>query len=146
MSGEVVVDASVAVKWVVTEPLTREARDLLAGWLQTDVARLAPCWFACEVANVLYRRTVQGLLTLDDAGDALDDILAFVSLQTERAPLARRALAIAQLTARPTTYDAQYAALAEAEGCELWTADERFYNTARGSFPFVHWLGEVAGP
>lgn len=36
---------------------------------------------------------------------------------------------IAALLGRPATHDSQYTA--EREGCELWTADERFWNAVR---------------
>ncbi len=55
-AGAVVVDASVACKWVLNEPETPQARALLAHWVAARLQPIAPSWFACEVANVLYRR------------------------------------------------------------------------------------------
>ena len=42
--------------------------------------------------------------------------------------------------------DAHYLALAESFGCELWTADERFYRVASPSIENVRWIGEFATP
>ena len=44
----------------------------------------------------------------------------------------------------PRLYDAFYVALADIEGCELWTADRRLTNLVQPRFPQVHWLGETA--
>gem|GEM_PF-6789627 len=37
----------------------------------------------------------------------------------------------------PTVYGALYLAVAELEGCELWTADSRFAKLASSAYPFV---------
>lgn len=41
-AGTVVVDASLAVKWVLEEPYTREAEELLAKWKDNEVRTIAP--------------------------------------------------------------------------------------------------------
>ena len=43
-------------------------------------------------------------------------------------------------------YDAHYLALAQSVGCDLWTADERFYRAASPSIENVRWLGEFVAP
>jgi predicted nucleic acid-binding protein len=40
------------------------------------------------------------------------------------------------------TYDAQYVALAEMLGCDLWTADLRLVDTLRAALHFVRWIGD----
>ena len=39
-------------------------------------------------------------------------------------------------------YDSHYLALAETLGCDLWTADERFYRAVSPVAPNVRWVGE----
>ncbi len=41
------------------------------------------------------------------------------------------------LATRHAVYDCVYVALAEAEGCELVTADDKLARTLRPSFPFI---------
>ena len=54
-AGLVVVDASLALKWVVEEPYSAEAAALLGEWEQDGMQRLAPTLLGYEVTNVLYR-------------------------------------------------------------------------------------------
>jgi predicted nucleic acid-binding protein len=142
MSGVVVVDASLAVAWVIEERFTAEARALLIDWEQQQVQRTVPCWFACEVGSALYRRRRRGELTQAAVRRAIADVLAAVTPQMDAPTTVFRAIEIADRLNQPRPYDAQYAALAEAEGCEFWTADERFYNAARRAYPWVRWVGD----
>lgn len=136
-----VVDASVAVKWVITEAGTAEAQTLLADWLARGIQPIAPSWFSCEVANVLYQQARRGTVTAPDGRELLRRVLAVVALVDAPAADALRAFEIAGLTAQPTPYDCQYLALAERAGCEYWTDDARFVRGARLQFPRVRQLG-----
>lgn len=136
-----VVDASVAVKWVLNEAGTIAAQTLLAGWLARGIQPIAPSWFACEVTNVLYQQTRRGTVTVPDGRELLRRVLAVVALVDAPAGDALRAYEIADLTAQPTPYDCQYLALAERVGCEYWTDDARFVRGAQSQFPHVRELG-----
>lgn len=141
-----IVDTSLAVKWVVPESDTVVAEALLDEWRRADVRIVAPSWFACEVANALYQRKSRGQLSLSAAEGALDLVLGIVELQDAEPRVARRALAIADLLGERACYDAQYVALAERFGCEVWTADERFWRAAAAQFPAVRWIGALPQP
>jgi predicted nucleic acid-binding protein len=142
-TSQVVVDASMAVKWVLEEPLTSEARAALIVWQTRGVRRIVPSWFGCEVSNVLYKRVLKGALTIPDAQIAVDALLRDVTVHDIEPDVSKRGLAIAYQLGNPASYDAHYVALAERLGCEIWTADERFWNASVASFPFVKWLGTV---
>ena len=60
----------------------------------------------------------------------------------QTAKLHVRALELASELQQGAVYDAHYLALAEEFGCELWTADQRFYRAAEG-VGNVHWIGEL---
>lgn len=146
MAGTVVVDASLAVKWALEEPFTQQARDLLLVWEQAQVMRLVPSLFLSEVNSPLLKLRREALITFAEANRARDDILAAVRAFPDSSQLTRRALAIADSLGLRVANDSLYVALAEARGCELWTADERYFNAARPRFPRVHWVGEVPHP
>ena len=55
-----------------------------------------------------------------------------------------RALELASQLSRGAAYDAHYLALAETLGCEMWTADGRFYQAASPVARSVRWVGELA--
>ena len=140
MAGAVVVDASLAIKWVVVEPYTAEAVALLTDWNAGSIDRIAPVLFGYEATNALYRKRP----AVGGAGwvaQNLADLLAAVTILAPTFRALERAAEIAELLGQPAAYDAQYIALAEAEGAPLWTADERFWRAARGPFPFVQWVG-----
>jgi predicted nucleic acid-binding protein len=142
-SATVVVDASVALKWVLNEDLTTEARQLLAQWTADGTRIVAPSWFACEVGNVLYRAVVRGDLTLTDAQAAVSAALAPMELLPEDPADTVYAMVIAQRAGQQALYDAQYAALASRLGSELWTADDRFAQAMKGVIPGVRSLSSA---
>lgn len=67
MSGPVVVDASMALKWIVMEPHTLEARVLLMQWTADCRSVLAPSLNSSEIANSLYKRVRRTECSVHDA-------------------------------------------------------------------------------
>ena len=67
MSGSVVVDASLAVKWLVEEDDSDRAHAVLQSWVTQDITRIAPHFMPFEVANALHRRVLRGELTVGDS-------------------------------------------------------------------------------
>ncbi|MFQ5875541.1 MAG: type II toxin-antitoxin system VapC family toxin, partial [Dehalococcoidia bacterium] len=143
MNGSVVVDASLAVKWLVNEVHTEKAFALARSWAQSDVQPVAPYLMPVEVSNALHRRVVRGDVSLEAATRLLDGLLdAGIELR-EPAGLHRRAIELAAQLRHDAAYDAHYLALAESLDCELWTADEQFYRSAIQYFSRIHWVGQI---
>lgn len=136
----VAVDVSLALKWVLLEQGSDRARQVLAAWTAAGIQPIVPSWFACELANVLYRIALRGALTLADAQADHANVMGLVWVAGDDPEDARRAMEIALQAGQPASYDAQYVALAERWGCELWTADERFVRALGGVLPFVRAL------
>lgn len=135
-----VVDASVAVKWVLPESDTDRAVTLLSA----DHQLLAPDLMQVEVANVLWKRYRRGELTAED-GTVLLTAMARVPVRRfADAPLLEAAFAIASTFGR-SVYDSVYVALALREHARLVTADRRLYNALKATSlaDHLHWLGDL---
>lgn len=126
----IVVDASVALKWVVSEVGSDEAEALLVDRSAHRSSLSAPEHLLGEVGNGLRKRVAQGVLSPEDAVSALDAVAAlgleFVGGQERWLRSLRAALDWGV-----TTYDALYVLLALDLDAELITADRRLVESAR---------------
>jgi len=142
----VVVDTSIALKWLLAEPDSPKAADLLSEWVGHGVIVLAPALLVYEVANALYQNVRQNVIPLARTAIAITALYRIgLTLDPALDPaLSIRAVQLAQQLGLGPAYDTQFLALAEQEDCEYWTADQRFWITARTHHPRVRWLGERA--
>ncbi len=135
MTVVVVVDASVALKWVVTEAGSDEASQLLADMVDRQLSLVAPEHLVGEIGNGLRKRVAQDTLSTDDALTALDAIAALDLELIGGSERWFRSLRAA-LEWEVTTYDALYVLLAVDLDAELITADSRLAESAgRKSLP-----------
>ena len=140
--ARVVVDCSVVVKWkILTEDHAAAAEALLGDWEQQVVDVLVPNHFPSEVISAFLRASRRGRLTTDEAREAIRDLLALPFVLCDVTALADRAFTIAHQR-QQRAYDCLYVALAEREGSELWTGDERLYNVLHTQYPFVRWIAD----
>jgi predicted nucleic acid-binding protein len=75
MSNIVVVDTSIAIKWVVEEVDSDIASSLLTKWFTEETTVLAPILLAYEMTNVLYQRIRRGVISLNEAEQLLSYVL-----------------------------------------------------------------------
>ncbi len=115
-----VIDASVALKWFVTEPDTPAAENVLRLVQRT----VAPDLVVAEVSNAAWRRARLGHITKQHAVAIATGIAARFDELFGLGDLAPSATAIAFELDRPV-YDCFYVALAEKLDGRLVTADER---------------------
>ncbi len=115
-----IIDASVALKWVLAEDGTDRSRALV-----TADALAAPDLLWIECANVLWVKARRGQITTEDARAALAAIAATPIRALSTTGLSAAALEIA-LELDHAAYDCLYLAAAMAERCVLVTADEAF--------------------
>ncbi len=117
--SKVVVDASVAIKWVFQEEGTQQALALLG-----HVSLAAPDFLMVECANILWKMVRRTQL---NKREALLAAQVLASADVELLPtrfLLERAVAIAIELDHPA-YDCMYLALAKANDWRYVTADER---------------------
>jgi predicted nucleic acid-binding protein len=120
-----VVDASVAVKWVLPEPDSGRAVALRG----TD-ALIAPSLVIAEVGNALWKSVLRGDVEKSDASAALQIAVAHFERIVSIDQLAARALELA-VDLRHPIYDCLYLALAEREQIPIVSADARLLSAAR---------------
>lgn len=119
-----VIDASVGLKWVLTEAGSDRASALLA-----KEALAAPELFWIECANVLWVKSRRGQITAADARAAYSAIAAAPVAIVPAQALAGAAQAIA-FELDQTAYDCLYLAAAMTARRVLITADELFADAA----------------
>ena len=95
MSEFVVVDASVAFKWLVEEEYSDEATSLTRHWADAGIQPAAPPLMPFEVANALHRRVVRRELSVEIAADLMQDLVSLGIALHESPNLHRRALELA---------------------------------------------------
>ncbi len=129
-----VLDSCVALKWVLAEPDSDKAVRVRDDFIQKNLELLAPDIFLVEIAHALARaerrgviRPPEGIRRLQNFSNSLPGLHPYI-------PLLPRAFALAS-AARIGVYDCLYVALAEREGCELLTADDKLVRTLQPSFP-----------
>lgn len=118
-----VVDASVAVKWLVAE----ENSDLARRVLHSDHELLAPRLMASEVGNALSRKVRMGQLERERAAVIAAAIPEIVDAWADDEVIVPDAIRLSVALDVPI-YDCVYLALALHEGGILVTADIRFVN------------------
>ncbi|MBL8796316.1 MAG: type II toxin-antitoxin system VapC family toxin [Planctomycetia bacterium] len=131
-----VIDSSVAFKWVVSEAHDGKARQLRAELRGALHDLLAPDVFPIELGHSLTRAERQGRVSTADGWSFWLSILGDNVQLHPSIPLMPRAYAISSRM-RIGIYDCLYVALAEREGCEFITADDRLERNLQTHFPFI---------
>jgi len=121
---KLVLDASIAVKWVLPEIETPKALSLRDDFRNGIHELIAPDTLLVEVAHALTRAERRGLIQMREASAKLADVLTTSPELHLYRPLLLRAVEISS-QARIGVYDCLYLALAEREQCQFVTSDRR---------------------
>lgn len=127
-----VLDASVAIKWVLPEPDSSKALSLRDDFQRRIHELIAPDTLAVKVAHALTRAERRKILQPGEAAIRLSRILSFPPDLQPYLSLLPRALELSSQM-RIGVYDCLYVALAERESCQLITADQRLVNSFSGA-------------
>ena len=131
-----IIDSSVALKWVLPEADSAKATCLRDGYVNGLHELVAPDIFPSEIANGLASAERQMRIGAGESAVFLNDVLSAAPALQNSAPLLIRAMEIAIAT-KQAVYDCIYVALAEAEGCDLVTSDDKLIRGLRPNYPFI---------
>jgi predicted nucleic acid-binding protein len=139
---QAVVDASVILKWyLLDEAHGAQALVLLQQCTAGELKLLAPSLLTYELMNGL---VIAGRRARLDQNTILLSFRGFMSLGIrfyEVSSFADKVPHYCQLYGR-SVYDSSYLALAEREGVDLITADERLFSSVQKDLPWVRWIGK----
>jgi predicted nucleic acid-binding protein len=137
-----VLDSNVALKWVLPEIHADKAKQLRDDNEKQIHELIAPDIFPVEVSHALVRAERQKIIPVGQAAALLVDVM------NSAPPLFSYLLFLSRATDIASqmhcgVYDCLYAALAEKEGCELITADDKLVKKLQTQFPFIIGLASL---
>ncbi len=136
MSGELVIDSSVVVKWFIDEPLDDIAKLIRDEWKAQRLICFAPDLLFVEMGNIIWKKRRKNVITSDDAALVIDGLQRLPWRVTSTESLLHEAYNIAMQTDR-TVYDSCFLALAKRLNCPFVTADDRLANALAPNMPNV---------
>lgn len=138
---KLVLDASVAIKWVNPhEPLADKAILIRDAYERGYVSLVVPTFWDYEIANGLNKAIARGQLSAEEGHEAITLLLA-IHAQKVPLPSPQDSYALARRYQR-SVYDSWYISLAEKIGCDFWTADQKLYNALKDTIPWIRWLSD----
>ena len=143
VASKVCVDASPALKLVLSEADSDQAEAEWQNWIRSGIEIEAPFLFIYETTSALRNRVYRREITQIEAEEALG-ILAGLRITSSSTGTTTDSPGIGcRRFNRPAAYDSFYLALAQLEGCPFWTGDRRLYNAVKsahveGSFKQIY--------
>lgn len=139
--ARIILDASVALKLLLEEQGAEAVEEQFDSWRAQGTEVCVPILFFSEVMNGIQRRVHRRLLT-EAEGDQVLEALKLLRATPLPTPLPfEQAWGLAKTYNLSTTYDAEYLALAQREGCDFWTVDQNLLNVLGEARPA--WVKEM---
>lgn len=144
MPKRLIVDSGVAVKWIIEEPDSTVADQILQSYQQSQVAFYAPDLILPEVGNIIWKKVIFSGLDISDAKAAITKFDSIPFELIDSSSLFDDAFSIS-VSFKRTFYDSLYLAAANDLECDLVTADERLYNSVKTAFPNLVLMADWTG-
>ena len=140
----VVIDASVLIKFYVPEVLSDKASYLLDTVKEGDFSLLAPDLIFSEAGNILWKKHRLKELTRSEVDEITDAIILLPVWAESSKSLLPLAVGIA-MTYGITVYDATYVTVARIRETRMITADRKLFEKMAGTDmnKYVSWLGNL---
>lgn len=140
-----VIDASVAVKWLIKESYRQQAKL----FLHISIDRLAPDLILLECTNAIRRKVILKQITQkegDEAFNLMKDWQQGLIQLASTVELLERAYELSKELEQHPVPDCLYLALAEQGNCQLVTADKKFYNRVQNNHLYAHRIVWIETP
>ena len=139
----VVIDASVVLKWYLPDEAHGEkALSFLNGYIANTLKIMGPSLLEYEVTNGLIIAYRRGRFKEEKIVSAVEGFLSLGITLVNLSELHHGVISYCK-DYNCSVYDASYLALANEEGIDLITADERLYNGVKKDLDWVKWLDDV---
>lgn len=144
MAHDIVVDASVALKWQFRdEDETEQAVAMLQDYEAGKIGFVVPWLFYFEIANAVHIAVLRKRIAEEDGNQVIRDILDIPLTATVSIELVADSYKLARKN-NISFYDAVYLSLAEDKQALLYTGDRKFFNAVKDKFKFIRWVGDYA--
>jgi len=145
-NGRYVVDASVAIKLFINEPLSDQAEALFS-ILEADPPGqfYVPDLFFIECTNILWKHIKRFGYPMGKASENLSALKGLALHSIATTDLMEDALGIA-LSHDITAYDGCYVALAKQLNIPVVSADSKLFRKMANTLHSVQWLGDFSLP
>jgi predicted nucleic acid-binding protein len=142
-SSLVVIDASVAVKAVLPNPLQAYCLALVRTF--AEVQPVAPALWAYETTSAIVKAVHFGEITENEARQSLEKLDTLgVRLFVADADQNLAAFDWTLRLKRASAYDSYYLVLAQTLESDFWTADKRLFNALKEvHLSWLHWIEEL---
>jgi predicted nucleic acid-binding protein len=132
MGKSIIIDANATLGLFLRLPYSGKVDRWMETWQAEEVRLVAPVLWEYECLSGLRRAVTLKLISPQDAERMMAGLLALEIQRVEPTfALHQAALLWAERLGQSKCYDAQYVALAENLSAELWTVDQRLYNSMR---------------
>ena len=143
MENVVILDASVAIKAILPNPLLLHCQALTQTF--AHVQPVAPALWGYETTSAIAKAVHFGQLTADEGRRALETLtLLDVRLLIPDTGQNQAAFEWTLRLKRAAAYDSYYLTLAETLNCDFWTADSRLFNALKQeNLPWLRWIEDM---
>ena len=139
MPEKLVIDCSVATKWILNEPGRVLAMRLLERWQSGEILLIAPDLLLAEFASLLAKRNRRNELNEQQSKQAYQLMVRSSPILYDMRPFLPFALDLS-LQHQLSLWDAVYLALAIEHNCSLITADARLFRSGKTHHPAIKLL------
>jgi predicted nucleic acid-binding protein len=125
------------------EEFTENATTLLAAWREAREELIAPALLPFEVTSGLRLAVYRSRISMDESDEQYTTFRAMPIEIRRPNRLLDEAWEIGKRLNPPRLYDSSYLALGNIEGCDVWTADRRFFRFVARRSSRLKWVGDV---